>query len=76
MYNRTRSTEKDSDWNKYYNVKKTAQYECCLAHFNYISGFINPETSNKKFQSFIKSRRHECTGIPPLYVNENIIDYH
>ena len=28
MYNRARSTGKDSDWNKYYNLKKTVQYEC------------------------------------------------
>ena len=50
------------------------QYECRLAYSNYISSLINPETSNKKFWSFIKSQHQECTGIPPLYVDENIID--
>ena len=50
------------------------QYECRLAYSNYISSLINPETGNKKFWSFIKSQRQECTGIPPLHVDENIID--
>ena len=56
--------------NKYYNLKKTAQYECCLAYSNYIFNLINPETQNKKFWSFITSQRQDQSGIPPLFVDE------
>ena len=49
MYNRARLTGKESDWNKYYNLKKTAQHECRSAYSNYISSLFNPETKNKKF---------------------------
>ena len=74
MYNHARHTGKESDWNKYYNLKKIAQQECRLAYSNYISNLINPETKNKKFWSFIKSQRQDQTGIPPLHTDENTID--
>ena len=71
MYNRARHTGKESDWNKYYNLKKTAQHECHLTYSNYIS---NPEIKNKKIWSFIKSQCQDLTGIPPLHIDENTID--
>ena len=74
MYNHARHTGKESDWNKYYNLKKIAQQECRLAYSNYISNLINPQTKNKKFWSFIKSQRQDQTGIPPLHTDENTID--
>ena len=74
MYNRARTTGKDSDWHKYYDLKKIAQYECRLAYSNYISNLINPETGNKKFWSFIKSQRQDYSGIPPLYGDTGTTD--
>ena len=42
---RARTTGKDSDWHKYYDLKKIAQYECCLAYSNYISN-LKPAIKN------------------------------
>ena len=74
MYNRARTTGEYSDWHKYYDLKKIAQYECHLAYSNYISNLINPETGNKIFWSFIKSQRQDYSGIPPLYSDTGTTD--
>ena len=55
MYNRARLTGKESDWNEYYNLKKTAQHECHLAYSNYISSLFNPETKNKNFDPLLRT---------------------
>ena len=60
-------------WKKYKDIKKLAQKHCRKAHDNYVEDLITCDKSNKKFWSYIKSKRTENTGISDLNVNNKTV---
>ena len=46
------------------------KYECRKAHNDYVSKLISPDKKypNKRFWSYVKSHRQECSGIPTIVV--------
>ena len=67
-YNRARSSDSPLDWSKYHDLKRQCQRDCRQAFNNYISSLVDPNSNKvtKRLWSYIKSKRHENTGIGPL----------
>jgi len=67
-YNKARSTGSPSDWSAYRSLKKLSQKECRKAHNRYLQHLTNPDhdTNHKRLWSYIKSKRQDNFGIPPL----------
>ena len=67
-YNRARITNDPSDWLRYNNIKKQTRQECRSAYNNYVQNLINPNTNaiSKRLWSFMKSKKHDHTGVGPL----------
>ena len=64
------------DWIEYRQLKKTIQYECRKAHDKQLCiRLISPnnEHGNKRFWSYIKTKRKDQCGIPSLEVNHQTI---
>ena len=45
LYNRARTSGSTKDWNTYRTAKKAAQHECQIAHNNYLTNLINPQSN-------------------------------
>ena len=74
MYNEARISCPESDWKAYRDLKKQVQRECCKAHNAYVSKLTdsNGSSSNKRFWSYIKSKRNDQCEIPSLEKNNQI----
>ena len=68
LYNKARISFLESDWKAYRDLKKQVQRECRKAHNAYVSKLIdsNGSSSNKRFWSYIKSKRNDQCEIPSL----------
>ena len=75
LYNKARASQLQSDWSAYKEIKKQVQRECRKAHDKYVSHIINLDNthSNKKFWSYIKSKKSEQYGIPTLEKDRQLI---
>ena len=71
LYNKARSNQFQTDWIAYKDIKKQVQRECRKAHDKYVSNIINPDNkcSNKKFWSYIKSKRSKHCEISSFEKN-------
>ena len=58
MYNKARTSQLQSDWSAFNEVKKQVQRESRKAHDKYVSDIINPDNkrSNKKFWSLLNQK--------------------
>jgi len=68
LYNKARTSQLESDWKAYKDLKHQVQRECRIAHDSYVSKLINNNisTGNKRFWTYIKSKRIDQYGIPTL----------
>jgi len=76
LYNKARTSQLQSDWSAYNEVKKQIQRESKKAHDKHVSDIINPDNkhSNKKFWSYIKSKKKNGQySIPTLEKNHQRI---
>ena len=67
-YNRAKRTKLQNDWDYFKTLVKTARKACISAYNQYISDCVSTDIKNnpKRFFTFIKSKKCENTGIPPL----------
>ena len=74
MHNKASISCLESDWKAYKDLKKQVQRECRKAHNAYVSKLIdsNGSSSNKRFWSYIKSKRNDQCEIPSLEKNSQI----
>jgi len=75
LYNKARASQLQSDWSAYREIKQQVQRECRKAHDKYVLDIINSDNtrSNKKFWSYIKSKKSEQYGIPTLEKDHQLI---
>jgi len=80
LYTKARSSNSETDWSAYKEIKKLAQRESRKAHDSYVSNLIssddaNCNNNNKRLWSYIKSKRKDQCGIPSLEKdNQTITD--
>lgn len=74
LYNKARNSCLESDWKAYKELKKQVQRECRKAHNTYVSKLINSNNSsgNKRFWSYVKSKRNDQCEIPTLEKDNQI----
>ena len=74
LYNKARQSSLPSDWDIYRNFKSYIQKECRRAHDSYVSNLFSSTKSdnNKRFWSYIKSKRNEQCGVPTLECNNQL----
>ena len=70
-YNYACIIKNPSDWLQYNNIKKQSHQECHSAYNNYVQNLINPNTNaiSKCLWNFIKSKKHDLTGVGPFVHN-------
>lgn len=65
-HKKTKQSNAKADCDRYRRVKNESKYECMTAFNNYINYMVSEGNSNKKFQSFIKGKKSDNSGIAPL----------
>ena len=67
-------TKLDKDWEKYKDAAKTARKTCNDSHNTFIKDKIieNDDKNNKRFFSFVKSKKTDIMGVSPLLDNGTI----
>ena len=65
-HRKARSTNRQADWDRYHQLQRETKETCRSTHNNYINNMISDDNTNKKFYSFIKSKRTDNSGISPL----------
>ncbi|XP_072182159.1 uncharacterized protein [Diadema setosum] len=71
LYKKARTTDSDKDWNQFRSFRKTVQKKIRSSYWSYTNDMLNdPDDKHyKKFWSFIKAKRQDNTGIPPMEQN-------
>ena len=72
-FNKSKRCNSDRVKNKYKEIRKNTQKICRNAHFNYVQNLISGDTNNKKLFSYIKSKKHENSGIADIQHGNNLI---
>ena len=60
---------KNADWKRYHKLTKDLKKQLREAHNDYVTGIFSDGTTrgiNKKAWTYIKSKRRDNIGIPPL----------
>ena len=65
---KARKSKKKKDHDRYKRLQKEVKFMIRIANKSYVESTVNEayETNNKKFWGFVKSKKQESTGIPPL----------
>ena len=70
-YKKARISRKNSDWERYKQLKREIQKECRKAYSAHVNGLVSDDqTGNpKKLYSFIKSKKCDASGVAQLQSN-------
>ena len=70
-YKKANISRKNSDWERYKQLKKESQKECRKAYPAHVNDLVSDDqTGNpKKLYSFIKSKKCDASGVAPLQSN-------
>ena len=65
-FKRAKRRNDPKSWRKFRDVKQLTQKLCRKSHDSYVRDLITDEKGNKKFWSYVKSKRTENSGISDL----------
>jgi len=68
-HTKARKSNKKNDWDRYHRLQKASRDACRSAHNDYINQMISDDNTNKKFYSYIKSKKSDSSGIAPLWAH-------
>ena len=70
LYKRAKRKNMSTDWDRYNNALKDYRKECKVAHDRYLNEKIfSEDANNKKFFTYVKSKRQDNVSVPSLKVN-------
>ena len=74
LYRRAKRKNMSTDWDRYNNAIKVYRKECKTAHDNYLNEKVfSEEANNKRFFTYVKSKRQDNVSVPALKVNEKFL---
>ena len=74
LYKRAKRTNMNTDWERFKTALKDCKKECKAAHDKYLSeNIFNEEENQKKFYSYVKSKRQDNVSVSALKVNGSYV---
>ena len=72
---KAKQTGRNRDWEKFRELRRQASKAAAKSYTDYLNNHIGEslKTNPKQFWSFIKANKRECTGVPTLQINGQII---
>ena len=64
-FNKAKRSKQPRDWRRYRTLKRQTNNQCKAAHKDYLNTIVG-EGNNKRFWSYIKSKRCDASGVSPL----------
>ncbi len=77
MYDKAKKSNKPEDWKRFRTFRNVVRRELDQSHTNYVNSILNVEnlkTVPKKFWSYVKAKKRDSAGIPPLQTDNGPAD--